>query len=251
MKAIILAAGRGSRMESVTEDKPKCMTHIGGKPLINWQLDVLKNAGIEDISIVVGYKSEKIVLENVKYFKNNRWHSTSVISSLLNAREWLESEDCIILYSDILYTSNTIKMISNSKEDISITYNVNFFDLWSQRFKNPLEDLETFKVDNKYRVLEIGKRAEKIDDIQGQFMGIVKLSKKGFEKILNVLDKMDSEYVDKLDMTGLLSELLHLGIKIQGIPCNDFWIEMDNKNDMELYESWGEQININKLINTN
>lgn len=251
MKAIILAAGRGSRMENITEDKPKCMTNICGRPLINWQLDVLRDAGIEEISIIVGYKSEKIVLENVKYFKNNRWSSTSVVSSLLNAREWLESEDCIIVYSDILYTSNTIKMISNSREDISITYNVNFLDLWSKRFENPLEDLETFKVDDKYRVIEIGERAEKIGDIQGQFMGIVKLSTKGFNKVMNMLDNMDQEHVDNLDMTGLLRELLCLGVKVQGIPCEDFWIEMDNKSDMEIYESWGEDININKLTNIN
>lgn len=229
-------------MENVTEEKPKCMTNIWGRPLINWQLDALRDAGIKDIAIIVGYKSEKIVLENVKYFKNNRWSSTSVVSSLLNAREWLESEDCIVAYSDILYTPNTIRMLVDSKEDISITYNVNFLELWSKRFENPLEDLETFKVDSKNRVLDIGNKTQKIDDIQGQFMGLLKISKSGFEKIINVIDNMKQESVEKLDMTGILSELLNFGVKVQGIPCDDFWLEMDNKNDMQLYESWGEDI---------
>ena len=58
MKAIILAAGRGSRMKHLTDEKPKCLAKLGGKLLIEWQLEALSAAGINEIAIVTGYKKE-------------------------------------------------------------------------------------------------------------------------------------------------------------------------------------------------
>ena len=61
MKAIILAAGRGSRMKNLTDEKPKCLAKLRGKPLLEWQLTSLREAGIEDIAIVTGYKRELLI----------------------------------------------------------------------------------------------------------------------------------------------------------------------------------------------
>lgn len=67
-KAIILAAGRGSRMKDLTDDKPKCMVEYKNKPLINWQTDSLSEAGINEIGVVVGYKKEKISNKKISKF---------------------------------------------------------------------------------------------------------------------------------------------------------------------------------------
>ena len=58
MRGIILAAGRGSRMKHLTSERPKCMVKLQGKPLIEWQLEALRAAGIDDIAIVTGYRHE-------------------------------------------------------------------------------------------------------------------------------------------------------------------------------------------------
>ena len=58
MKAIILAAGRGSRMKSLTDEQPKCLIELRGKTLLEWQLGALREAGIAEIGIVTGYKRE-------------------------------------------------------------------------------------------------------------------------------------------------------------------------------------------------
>ena len=59
-KAIILAAGQGTRLLPYTKDLPKCMVEICGKPLIEFQIDVLRSCGISEINLVVGYESQKL-----------------------------------------------------------------------------------------------------------------------------------------------------------------------------------------------
>ena len=101
MKAIILAAGRGSRMKSLTDEKPKCLIELNGKPLLEWQLEALRGAGIEDIAIVTGYKKELLHRYGLKEFHNSLWAETQMVSSLMCANEWLQQSECVVSYSDI------------------------------------------------------------------------------------------------------------------------------------------------------
>ena len=60
MKANILAAGRGSRMKHLTDERPKCLIEFNGKPLLEWQLEAIRAAGIDEIGIITGYKREML-----------------------------------------------------------------------------------------------------------------------------------------------------------------------------------------------
>ena len=82
MNADILAAGRGSRMKNLTSDKPKCLVRLNGKPLIQWQLDALNQAGISNIAVVTGYKRELIADLDLIEFYNKRWSETNMVYSL-------------------------------------------------------------------------------------------------------------------------------------------------------------------------
>ena len=68
-KALIIAAGLGSRLKKHTENLPKCMLDFGGKTLLQRQLDAYKNSGVKDISLIRGYKKEKITYKGIKYFE--------------------------------------------------------------------------------------------------------------------------------------------------------------------------------------
>ena len=83
MQAIILAAGRGSRMDKLTQDKPKCMVQLAGKSLLNWQVESLKSAGILSIVAVCGYMADKIKLEGLEKILNPRWNETNMVLSLV------------------------------------------------------------------------------------------------------------------------------------------------------------------------
>src|SRR5690606_31607320 len=94
--------------------------------------------------------------------------------------EWLESDHCLISYSDIFYTSEIINNLLQSSADIAITYDKNFADLWSKRFVNPLSDLESFKINENNFLLEIGNKPNSLQEIQGQFMGLLKFTPNGW-----------------------------------------------------------------------
>jgi len=242
MKAIILAAGRGSRMGEKTKNLPKCLTTLKGKTLLERQLDALTTAGIEEIAVITGYKSEEITKRfgDLKYFHNENWENTNMVATLLKADEWLKSDACIISYSDIVYTKKAVELLKNSAEDIAITYYTEFLKLWQRRFKNPLEDLETFKIDENSYLTEIGARAKSLDEIEGQYMGLLKFSPNGYEKIRSSMGEDMPKPVERIDMTGLLSYLLAKNIKIKAVSYNELWLEADNERDLEIYESDGE-----------
>jgi len=177
MNAIILAAGRGSRLKSLTKNNPKSFLKIYGKTLIERQIENLYAVGIKNISLVVGYKKEKFLYLKKKLFLNKNWNNTNMIYSLFKSKKWLFNCDCIICYSDIIYDKKILKQLLNHKSDFVIPYNLNWKQNWKDRYKNPLKDLETFQISNGL-INEIGNKPKNYKDIQGQFMGLVKISKK-------------------------------------------------------------------------
>lgn len=234
MKGIILAAGRGSRMKSLTTNQPKCFTEIKNKRLIEWQMEALKNAGIKDLAIVRGYLAE-VFKYDVKYFDNHRWLQTNMLMSLVEAKEWLASDICIISYSDIVYSSKSVEKLIAGTGDIAITYDPSWLTLWSLRFEDPLSDAETFKLNQNSELIDIGGKATNVHEIEGQFMGLLKFTPIGWEIIQNYLSKQDQDLLDKMDMTKLLKGLISAGEKIKAIRIDEPWYEVDNENDLNKY----------------
>ena len=124
MKAIILAAGRGSRMKKLTDEGPKCLVKLRGKTLLDWQLEALKNAGISQIAIVTGYKRQLLANRGLEEFYNDRWAETNMVSSLACANAWLMEGPCIVSYSDIFYCIRAVALLMENPMPLAITWEV-------------------------------------------------------------------------------------------------------------------------------
>lgn len=85
MRAIILAAGRGTRLTPYTEDRPKCLTELGGMSLIGRQVATLRSGGVDDIVIAAGYKAEMLELPGTRMALNPNWESTNMVETLFCA----------------------------------------------------------------------------------------------------------------------------------------------------------------------
>lgn len=156
-----------------------------------------------------------------------------MIYSLFCADEWLVQNQCIVSYSDIFYTPKIIAELLKSDCDIAITYDKNFAELWQKRFADPLVDLETFVIDSNSFLQEIGKKPQVLSQIQGQYMGLLKFTPQGWKVAKDILKNCD---IEKLDCTSALQILIENKIKIQAVAIDDAWGEVDNANDLQLYE---------------
>ena len=177
----------------------------------------------------------KIKIDGIGYFHNPDWEETNMFFSLTMAREWLLSEICIVCYSDIVYQPSAVRKLMEDDSDLAITYYTDFWQLWSKRFVNPLDDLETFKLDGE-RLVEIGGKPESKGDIHGQYMGLLRFTPAGWRVVEQAVKLPMPKPVEKLDMTALLQHLLIQGHSISAIPSGGLWLECDNLEDIRVYE---------------
>lgn len=236
-RALILAAGRGSRMGQFGDDRPKCLIELAGRPLIERQLAALLRGGVDEIGVVRGYRAEMIDYPDVTYFSNQRWAETNMVMSLNCAADWLRSGPVIVSYADIFYRSELVRGLAAAPGELVITYDQDWRRLWTRRFAEPLTDAETFRINADGLLLEIGGKTTRIEDIQGQYMGLLKFTPRAWTAVEALLDTLDATTRDRLDMTGLLSRLLTGGhLPIATFATHGQWGEIDNLEDAALYQ---------------
>jgi len=237
MRAVILAAGRGSRLGHLGADRPKCLVEFAGKPLIERQIAALRRGGVEEIGVVRGYRAEMIDLPGLTYFANERWAETNMVMSLAAAAAWLRSGPAIVSYGDIFYRSELVRGLAGAPGRLVISYDRDWRRLWTRRFADPLADAETFRIDAHGQLLEIGGRTTRIEDIQGQYMGLFKFTPPAWSIVEALLATLDAPIRDKLDVTGLLRRLLAGNeLSISTFGSDGQWGEVDNPQDVALYE---------------
>lgn len=236
MKAIILAAGRGSRMKDLTEEVPKCLVELRGRPMLEWQLEALRGAGITDIAIVTGYRRELLASRGLHEFHNPRWAETNMVSSLAQANAWLSDTPCIVSYSDIFYQASAVRSLMDANDALAITYDPDWLQLWQKRFGDPLLDAETFRLNADNTLLEIGNKPQSVEEIQGQYMGLLRLTPEGWNEILRLRAGLAPTQCDKMHMTGTLQMVIDAGrVPVKAVPYRDGWGEVDSPEDLRSY----------------
>lgn len=240
MRAIILAAGRGSRMDRLTDAAPKCFSRLAGRRLIDWQIASLRAAGIDDIAVVTGYQAQCFDYP-LRYFHNPRWAQTNMVASLACAAEWLRRGPCLVSYSDIVYSTDPVTRLRDCDGALAISYDPNWQRQWQARFDDPLSDAESFELDQQGRLRSIGARVSRIEQIQGQYMGLLKFTPAGWGSVTDLLGSLEQPQVDALDMTALLARLLARGVSIAALPISSDWFEVDTAADLALCRSLLDQ----------
>jgi choline kinase len=238
MRALILAAGRGSRMGALGDVRPKCLVELDGRPLLDRQLAALRAGGAREIGIVRGYRKDMLNDPALEYFDNERWAATNMVMSLACAAEWLRAGPVIVSYADIFYRGSLIRGLAGAPGALVISYDRRWRELWTRRFADPLSDAETFRIDAAGRLLEIGGKTADIEDIQGQYMGLLKFTPPAWSVVERMLSELDPAVRDRLDMTGLIRRLLADGaVGIATYGTDGQWGEIDNAGDVELYQA--------------
>jgi choline kinase len=237
-KAIILAAGAGRRLRPYADDRPKGMVELWGKPLLHYQLETLAGEGIDNIVVVTGYKADQINHPDIplRYISNPRWETTNMVVSLFSAVNELNG-DVIVSYADIVYQKSLLKNLLLSDSMNSVVVDTGFKSYWEMRFDNPLSDVESLEMSENLEITNIGQKVESIEDVQAQYIGLMKFASEGTEILRNILDGLAKvEGFDDMYMTDLLQYMIDNGHNVKAVTCHHGWLEVDTVSDLKNYQ---------------
>ena len=241
-KTLIVAAGLGSRLKKHTENLPKCMLDFGGKTLLERQILAYKKCGINDITVIRGYKKNKINYKNLKYFDNNDYQKNNILNSIFYGEEIING-NIIIAYSDILFESNVVKRLLESDHDISVVVDIDWRGYYVGRKEHPIEEAENVIFNSNNEVIKIGKISTEKEEVHGEFIGMIKLTHKGteiFKKNFHRVKKLywskpfqKSKTFQNAYLTDMIQELVHIGIKVHCVIIERGWKEIDTVEDYQ------------------
>lgn len=221
-------------MKEFTNDRPKCLNEVGHRPLLAWQISALRSGGAKEIVVVTGYKKEMFRSFDIKSIHNPNWEKTNMLMSLMSAKDQF-TKPILLSYSDILYGNEVVSALVADSRDAVVAYDMHWNELWERRFENPLSDAESFKIDARGRILEIGEKVQNIKEIQGQYMGIMRFSQRTLMWICEFVSSNEQK-AQKMDMTTLLRNMINSGLDVYGYPIQGGWCEIDTTSDLDLAE---------------
>lgn len=241
MKAIILAAGRGSRLGNMSEEAPKCRVDLGGVPMIERQIATYRDAGITDITLVTGYRAEMLQFPGVANAHNPAWSDTNMVTTLFCAESFF-GDDVIVSYGDIVYEKRVLEAVIAASDQVSVVVDRQWRPYWEARFEDPLDDAESLRLDPAQNITEIGGVADHLDDIEGQYIGLMRFKGAGVDLLREIgasLDRFPRDWmakrpITKAYMTDLLMEMILRGHKVRSVPVDGGWLEIDTPDDYAL-----------------
>ncbi len=235
MKAIILCAGVGSRLNSL---KPKGFIKINNKTLLERCVDNLISVGFKkkDIFFATGFKKILISKKFGKQFNysfNKYYKVTNMVYTLFNTLKNIDDSGVLVTYSDIIYDKTNLKRLLNKKKDISTLVDLKWKKIWIK--KNKLfSDSESLKI-RKDKITELGKPTKDIKKIDGRYVGVIKISKNILPDIKDLYWKSivkNPIKFKKIDMTNFLNYLIKKKFDLNYVKLSGNWNEYDDFVDL-------------------
>jgi len=250
-RAILIAAGRGKRLGPHTEEIPKCMVEIGGKPILGHVWDALAAQGVDELVVIRGYRGDvletfvKSFVPNAIFVDNLEWETNNVLLSLACARPFLD-RPTYLTYSDILFTRAVAAAAAASTAEIGLVIDRAFRTIYDGRTEHPLDEGEVSDLLPDGTVARVGKRALPAEDAVGEFIGLSRLGARGVAIVANTLDQLARRYAGREDdpfqraaryrnayLTDLWQQLIDTGIVIEPIFIHGEWREIDTGQDLD------------------
>jgi len=230
MKAVILAAGQGTRIRSVHGEHPKCLIEVNDNTILDHQLDALSVAGINDVAIVVGYEKEQIIrhvtnrksinVQRIHFIENPAFAITNNIYSLWLALEWLRDDSFVVLNADVIFDAEALDSAVKTNAPISMIVD----PLWRE---------ETMKVIiHGDRVVQMSKKISR-EHSSGTYIGITIFSKaiqtRFFDKMTTLISAGRVNDFFNVAVQELVDEGVQVGYKsTDGLA----WAEIDDPTDL-------------------
>ncbi len=252
MRAVIIGAGRGSRLGPETREIPKTMVEVMGRPMLEWVLEALAAGGFsrKDVVFICGY-AEHVVRERYPeftYVRNENWENNNILQSLLCAREHLQ-DGFVSTYADIVYEPAIVDQLVKSPHDIVLGCDTAWRRRYVSRSQHPETDAEKLRADEG-RVLELSRRIDS-EEASGEFIGVAKLTAAGAKQLVDAFDAVaarapegvwrEGRSFQKAYLIDLLQHMLESGTEMHRENTRGGYMEIDTLEDLALAESWWQE----------
>lgn len=234
--AIILGASRGELLGSLTEEKPKVMLPIAGKPLLRHLVDDFKQEGVNDISVVAGYRADAIDTQGINVIKNPDYANSSELASLACGIEKIQ-EDTVILYGDLLFRRYVLDDLLNTEGEIiavvdSAPINEQSGNLNDLAYCSKADDRALFKQEVYLEQVSVENGWNQRQP-EGRWIGMMRLKGEGSKQLLQSLKNLQAlPNFDQLTLPDLLNQLVADGYPVKVIYINGHWLDVNNLDDL-------------------
>ena len=242
MRAIIIGAGRGSRLMPTTADTPKCFAEVDGKRLLDWALDAFHESGVEEIAFIGGYRIEVVQEAYPEFtFRHNAdWPNNNILASLMHAEDLMD-EPFVCCYSDVLFTPGIVQACLQCDEDVALAVDTGWLVRYEQRTEHPSDDAEKVTVANG-AVTRVHREIPEAD-AYGEFIGLAKFSTTGASQLKEDYHRRreafagrpyrEAKLFEKAYFIHLLQDMIESGRRMAHVDTPGGYIEVDTQQDFD------------------
>ncbi len=256
-KAIIVAAGRGRRLGPETDDIPKCMVKVGGRPILHRQVEALRAAGADDLVIVRGYLGDRITPPApppARFVENPAWAENNILASLMYA-EHEQPGGFLFSYSDIVFAHEHARRVAAADGAVALVIDRRWRDAYEGRQLHPVSEAELARVEDGPggpRVTRVGKKLVAADEAAGEFIGLARFSEEGAAGLAEVWREalrggLDQPFgaaatLRNAYLSDALNALAARGVPLVPVFIDGRWREIDTEEDLArahaLVDTW-------------
>lgn len=251
MRPIIIGAGRGSRLNAMTDDQPKCYVPIGGRSILDWVLDAFSGAGLPTPVFIGGYQIDQIRRDypQFDFVHNHNWPNNNILASLFCAESHMEA-GFVSSYADILFRDTLVRRALEHPGDIVLCVDTEWRRRYTHRTQHPENDAEKVSAEGD-RLVRISREITAAE-ATGEFVGVAKFTSVGAARLREHYHRVHSEYsgrpwreavsFEKAYLILLLQEMIEQGEQIYFVTTAGEYMEIDTEQDYALaHAQWLEQ----------
>jgi choline kinase len=246
MRPVLIGAGRGSRLEHRTDELPKTLVPVMGRPMLEWILEALGEAGFtkKDVVFVCGYKADVLRARypEFTYVENRDWEHNNILESLLCARAHLGT-GFVSSYTDIVYRGSAVKDVVASPHDRVLVCDTDWRRRYVRRTKHPETDAEKMRAEGD-RVIEVSRTIAS-EQASGEFIGVAKFTAAGAADLVDAYEDAKAHCTTLGDRPFQKAYLIHLwqrmiekGGAFHCVNTPGGYMELDTLEDLSLAETW-------------
>jgi len=237
VSAIVLAASRGHGMDDLTRERPKVMLPVAGVPMLRRQVDKFKKQGVNDITVVAGYRHDAIDVQGAKILLNEDWETTGELASLACAMESFTT-DTVIIYGDLLFRSYMLHNLLDWDAELLVAVDSS---LLANVIGNSNDLAYCSAPDNRamYQQKVTLEQVNAEPEIQGKqadgrWIGMLRVAGQGGEYLRSAMQTLRQEAnFNTLGVPDLLNQLVKDGHPPQVQYVNGHWMDINNLADLE------------------